>query len=68
MHGVYLADQLFLQTIVISLYRISLSVRFSTQKCSPFHANSNCYLLDLIDPQAFVFEIKHIDAFSSMAQ
>jgi hypothetical protein len=48
-----MSDRLFLQTV---------------QKCSPFHINSNCYLFDLFDVEAFAFEIKHIDKFNKIAQ
>ncbi|CAF0876325.1 unnamed protein product [Rotaria sordida] len=52
LHGMYFPDRLFLQTI----------------KCSPFHTNSNCYLLDLFHAEAFAFEVQHIDEFNRIAQ
>ncbi|CAF3777732.1 unnamed protein product, partial [Rotaria sordida] len=40
----------------------------SVEKCSPFHTNSNCYLLDLFQAEAFAFEVQHIDEFNRIAQ
>ncbi|UJR33099.1 hypothetical protein I4U23_020556 [Adineta vaga] len=52
LHGIYMPDRLFLQTI----------------KCSLFHSKSNCYLHDVFDTQAFAFEIKHISELDRIAR
>ncbi|CAF0939218.1 unnamed protein product [Adineta ricciae] len=45
LHGLYMPDRIFLQTV----------------KCSPFHPETNCYLHTLFDAEAVAFEIKHIE-------
>ncbi|CAF0745345.1 unnamed protein product [Rotaria sp. Silwood1] len=52
LHGIYMPNRLFTQTI----------------KCSPFHIKSNCYLFDLFDVQGFAFEVKHADEFDRIAR
>ncbi|UJR14081.1 hypothetical protein I4U23_001077 [Adineta vaga] len=52
MHGIYIPDRFFLQTI----------------KCTLFHTKSNCYLLDSFDIQAFAFECQHVKEFERTAE
>ncbi|CAF4469264.1 unnamed protein product [Rotaria socialis] len=52
LHGMYCPGRMFIQTL----------------KCSVFHTKSNCYLLDSFQPQAFAFEVKHIDEFNKISQ
>ncbi|CAF1386708.1 unnamed protein product [Adineta steineri] len=52
LHGLYLPERLYLQTIT----------------CNLFHEKSNCYILSLYDTQAFVFEIQNLNEFEKIAR